>query len=222
MKKRKILVLADAPTVSTGFAQVSRNVLKELHATGNYEIDMIGINYDGAFDRKEFEEKYPYLNKLVPSHRPGSSDMYGREYALNVLSGAVKELSPPWDIFFTIQDHFILEAKSSVSGECFAKSVKQMQKNTLMSKYRQNHFIWVGYYPVDGMLKQTWVDNAIAKSDFPVAYCEFGKQEMMKFASEENKLDDRISVIRHGTNTDDFYLLPEKKRKEVFRKSCCG
>ena len=57
-RKRKVLVLADSPTCATGFAQVSRNVLKNLYDTGRYEIDMIGINYTGHYDKKEFEKKY--------------------------------------------------------------------------------------------------------------------------------------------------------------------
>lgn len=220
MKKRKILVLADSPTVPTGFGQVSRNVLKELHATGKYEIDMIGINYDGSFDREEFLNKYPYLNKLVPAHRPNSADMYGREFMIQALAGRVKELTPPWDIIFTIQDHFIIEAVSKETGYGFAESIKQIQKNTIMSKHRKNSFVWVGYFPVDGNLKSNWVDNAIAKADFPVAYCEFGKNEILKHDSKENQLAERINVIKHGTNTEDFYMLPNKKelRDKYFGK----
>jgi len=219
MKKRKILVLADSPTVPTGFGQVSRNVLKELHATGKYDIDMIGINYDGSFNREEFLNKYPYLNKLVPAHRPGTVDMYGREFAIQALAGKVRDLTPPWDIIFTIQDHFIIEAQSKDTGYGFAESIKQIQKNTLMKpEYRKNHFVWVGYFPVDGPLKPNWVNNAIAKADFPVAYCEFGKQEMLKHKSDTNQIEGRISVIKHGTNTTDFFPMKDAKRKELRKK----
>ena len=48
LPKRKVLVWADSPTVATGFAQVSRNVLKELYKTGEYKFDMVGINFYGA------------------------------------------------------------------------------------------------------------------------------------------------------------------------------
>ncbi len=215
MTKRRILVLADTPTCATGFAQVSRNVLRELYETGEFLIDMIGINYDGVFNRDEFMESYPYLNTLVPALKNGTSDVYGREYALRVLSGAVPELQPTWDIFFTIQDHFIIEAKSTSTGQSFAESIRQMQRNTLMSKYKENNFMWVGYYPVDGDLKQNWVDDAIAKTNFPVAYCEYGKQQILAHASKENDVESRLSVIRHGTNTTDFFPIEGEKRDKL-------
>jgi glycosyltransferase involved in cell wall biosynthesis len=192
-------------------------VLSELHKTVKFIIDMIGINYDGSFNRQEFDEKYPYLNALVPAKRPNSGDMYGREYALSVLAGGSKELQPPYDILFTIQDHFIIEARSRDTGLGFAESLRQMQRNTLLSKFRGNNFVWVGYYPVDGMLKQNWVDNAIAKTNFPVAYCEFGRKEMLKHDSDQNKLKGRVEVIQHGTNTKDFYPVSNEKKYELKR-----
>jgi len=33
---------------ATGFANVSSNIMRELEKTGRYEIDVIGINYDGS------------------------------------------------------------------------------------------------------------------------------------------------------------------------------
>jgi glycosyltransferase involved in cell wall biosynthesis len=219
-KKRRVLVLADSPTCATGFATVTRNVLKNIYDTGRYEIDMIGINYTGTYSRDEFADKYYYLNKLVPAKHPASGDLYGREYALQVLEGRMSELQPPWDIFFTIHDLFILEAKSATSGWIFSEAIKKMQRNTLLSeKARKFHFSWVGYYPVDGKIKRDWVDNSIALCDYPVAYCNFGKREIMRFASKENRLSDRLSIIKHGTNTSDFYPKPNRKqlRKKYFK-----
>ena len=40
--KIKVLVLADSPTVSTGFGVLSRNLLKELYKTANYDFTVIG------------------------------------------------------------------------------------------------------------------------------------------------------------------------------------
>lgn len=217
-KKRRMLVWADSPTVATGFAQVSRNILKELYDSGKWEIDMIGINYSGVYDREEFQKKYYYINKIVPALHPQSNDVFGREYALQILSGAHREIAPPWDVFFTIQDHFNVESKSVGNSLSFADSILAMQRNTLMSKNRDKVFSWVGYYPVDGMLKKHWVENAIAKTGFPVAYCEYGKEEILKFATPENTLAERLQVIRHGTNTDDFFPLSPEERRKVRKK----
>lgn len=221
-KKRRILVLADTPTCSTGFAQVSKNVLKELYDTGKYEIDIIGINYMGAYNRKAFDEKYYYINRMLPAKHPKSPDMYGREYTIQVLQGLNRDLQPPWDIFFTIQDSFVLESKSADSRVKFANTIKALQKNTLLSaKHRSNHFIWVGYFPIDGTPKKHWIDDAIAKTDYPVAYCEYGREEILRHASKENKLRKRLRIINHGTNTDDFYPLSQDD-KNIARQKFFG
>lgn len=218
--KRKVLVLADAPMVSTGFAQVTRNLLKELYDTGNYEIDMVGINYNGVFNKQEFEDRYYYLNRIVPAKQPNSMDMMGREYFTHVLLGKRPELKPPWDIVFTIQDHFILEAKSSNTGNKFSHTLKDIQRQILENDdLRNNYFTWIAYWPVDSVLKKIWVDDAIAQSDFPVAYCNYGYDEIMKLDSPENKLNDRLKIVRHGTNTTDFKPLKNKRelRKKYFK-----
>jgi len=208
MTKRKILVLADSPTVCTGFANVSRNVLKSLYDTGRYEIDMVGINYFGDYDKKEFEEKYYFLNKIIPAKHPASNDLYGRELTKGTLLGYNKTLRPPYDIFFTIQDHFILSALSAENKTPFANSIKNIQKTILDEpQLRPNHFTWIGYFPVDSTLKEEWVNDSINKADYPVAYCDYGKKEILKINTDIEK---RLKIIRHGTNTSEFYPIEDK------------
>lgn len=216
--KRRILVVADSPTVSTGFAQVSRNVLKNLYDSGLYEIDMVGINYDGGWSREDFDNKYYYIDNLIPAMSPQGGDLYGRQLTLDCLAGVHSVLKPPYDILFTIQDHFILGVNSSKSNMSFSNSVKALQKNTMLSKYFDNSFTWIGYFPVDGDLKEQWVTKSIGLADFPVAYCEYGKNQILKFDNDDLNLKDRLSVIRHGTNTDDFYPLSAEERIELRKK----
>jgi len=219
MNKRRVLVWADSPTVATGFAQVSRNILKELYATGLYEFDMVGINFDGAFDREKFDTEFPYINKIIPARSPMTGDMFGRDVLLSVLNGSHPVLFPPYDILFTIQDHFIIGTKAADSNRSLATAIKEMQKNTLSSKeHKHNHFVWVGYFPVDGRLKQEWVTESIALSDFPVAYCDYGLSEMIRFDTKDQDLEKRTNVIYHGTNVSDFYPLPPEKRRELKKK----
>lgn len=222
MTKRRILVWADSPTVATGFAQVSRNILKELHKTGKYEIDMVGINFHGEYDRQTFEKEYGFIDRIVPAQQMTNPDMYGREFLVKTLAGFNQMLQPPYDIFFSIQDHFIIQQKDSMGAKGLGQAIKAMQKNTLANKeVRENHFLWIGYYPVDGRLKKEWVDEAIGTCDYPVAYCEYGRDEMLKFESKENNLKSRVKVIYHGTNTDDFFpATPEEKklwRSQIFK-----
>lgn len=220
MKKRKILVWADSPTVATGFAQVSRNVLKELYKTGRYEIDMIGINYNGEYDREKFDKEYYFLNKIIPAQQLGNPDLYGRENIIAVLTGHSKYLTGPYDIFFSIQDHFIIQQKDSAQSKGLGQAIKHMQANTLQSEeFRDNHFLWVGYFPVDGMLKESWVSEAIAPCDYPVAYCAYGAGEMLKASGDlRQSLEKRLNIIYHGTNIDDFYPLSSENRVENRKK----
>jgi hypothetical protein len=219
--KRRILVWADSPTVSTGFAQVSRNILKELYKTGKYEIDMVGINYYGDYDRQKFEEEFGFLNRIVPAQTTSNPDLYGREYLIATLTGHNPSLQPPYDIFFSIQDHFIIQQKDSASQKGLGQAIKAIQKNTLLSKeYRDNHFVWVGYYPVDGVLKKHWVEEAIATCDFPVAYCEYGRDEILKFDDAQGTLAKRLQFIYHGTNITDFYPISAEERKKARERLC--
>lgn len=52
--KIKLLVLSDTPNCATGYATVCRNILQGLHATGKYEIVVLGISDHGDF------HNYPY------------------------------------------------------------------------------------------------------------------------------------------------------------------
>ena len=47
MSKIRVLAWGDY-ACSTGFGTVMKNIMSEINNTGNYEIDVIGVNYDGA------------------------------------------------------------------------------------------------------------------------------------------------------------------------------
>ena len=105
-RKIKVLALCDSHTVATGFAQVSRNILNGLAKTGKYDIDILGINFQGQYyDRDKF------LYKIFPANPNGDGDMYGRALLMDALQGNQTEngLVPPWDIIWTLQDHFVVE-----------------------------------------------------------------------------------------------------------------
>lgn len=236
-KKIKILVWADSPTSATGFAQVSKNILNRLAKDPKYHIDVIGINYMGDFyDR----EKFPYqIFPAMPANQMGQNDMYGRARLLTALSGDQDKygLKAPWDIVFTIQDPFIVEGL----GVPFAfgeqlRVTADLWKRTVPPEY---WFKWIGYFPVDATVKENWVTRAVALPHYPVAYCAYGKGEVMRWDREEFELKfnmkiketdenkksvlripsmkDRISVIPHGVDLDVFKPISEKERKK-FRK----
>ena len=232
-----MLVLADSPTASTGFAQVSKNILNGLEKTGKYKIDVIGINYYGDYyDR----EKFPYA--IYPAMPQGYSDMYGRDRLMNALSGGQAKygLAGPWDIVFTIQDPFVLEGMGL--SYPFAEQMRVTSEMWKRTVGPEQWYKWVAYWPVDASVKENWVTRSIGMAHVPVAYCDWGKGEILKYDRKDLKVsfnlkiketDDRkkakmaiepvksrIKVIHHGVDTNAFKPLPKdeiaKFRQEYF------
>lgn len=234
-KKIRILALCDSPTSPTGFAQVSLNILNGLAATGKYEIDVVGINFRGdAYSH----EKFPY--NIFPAQPQGYSDMYGRGRVLQALNGHEMQagLMPSWDIVFTIQDSFIIEGYGIDTR--FGEYLRIMSEYWKRIVDPEAWFKWIGYFPVDSDLKENWVTRAIALPHFPVAYCNFGKKEILKFEKDVFKvlfnfqmedafvkkeaiinvdsLKNRLTIIPHGVDLKVFKPLPNEEIKK-FRKA---
>jgi len=187
--KIKILFYGDAPTVSTGFGTVSRNILTGLHKTGKYDIAVLGVNYWG--------DPHPYPFPIWPVG-VGGRDPYGRQKCFDMMA---KDFD--YDVLFLFQDSFILESLLTQG----------------LPKLRQlKNFLALGYYPIDGVPKKKWVD-CMNMLDVPVAYTEYGKKEsILACPSIANKLqviphgantDDFFPMVETQT---------EKFRKEYFGK----
>lgn len=218
--KRRVLVLADTPTCATGFAMVVRNVLEQLQKTGKYEFDIIGINqFDSWYD----QEKYPY--RIFRAAVEGkSNDVFGRPRLNMALSGNDPDLLPPWDLVFTINDHFIFEqpfmqiAGQRVNTAELIKSYQLAYKNGATPDY---WFKWIAYWPVDSELKENWVTRSVLLADYPVMYTQYGK-DMVEYWNIKGDLDlTNLRQIPHGINTDEFYPISDEEKKE-FRKSYFG
>jgi glycosyltransferase involved in cell wall biosynthesis len=195
MSKKKILVYADSPNVKTGFGTVSRNILEILHQTGEYDIDIFGINYHGV------PHGFPYNIWPAIDHQAG--DPYGRNKFCQFA------LQHDFDILWLLQDTFIVD---------FLKDNQAQNRKGLVSYLKENKkrpFKTIMYYPVDSIIKEDWYQN-IDPLDKLVCYTEFGKQETLKHTSRGD-----IDVIYHGVNTKDFNVLPEQTVAD-FRKQYFG
>ena len=153
-KKIKILAYCDSPTSATGFSTVSRNILGGLHATGKYEIDVLGINYWGD------PHNFPF--RIWPTGINTDRDPYGRKKVF----GMIQQLD--FDILFFLQDTFILDFLPELHNKLHEKGKK---------------FKSICYFPIDGTPKESWLKNVDA-CDYVVAYSEFGKQESIKALPE--------------------------------------
>jgi len=197
MSKTKVLAYGDY-CCSTGFATVMGNILRELNATGNYEIDVVGINYDGGpYDTEKWPGRvWPAISALRQQGPYG--DLHGRQVFLDRLGQG------DYDVVFIVQDTFIMLP--------ITPQILEVQRN------KPKSFSTIYYYPFDCAPREEWVRHCVASYDFPVAYTEYAKNESRKYLGP---LADKHSVIYHGTNTTDFYPLPNEDRKQI-RQSLFG
>lgn len=215
--KIKVLVLADSPTVSTGFGVLSRNLLKELYNTGNYDFTVIGINFRGGWYD---QNKFPY--KIYPAMPNGYTDPYGRGLLHQVLSNRHPDIKGPFDLVFIIQDHFILAGADLPQPFNVAKEIKKIQFEMLKRpEYKKHLFNFIFYTPVDGNLRPYWVQDTIAMADYPVSYTEYGKREMLKYDLDKI-VENKLTVIPHGVSVENFYPISDVERKEFRDKYFAG
>lgn len=199
MAKTKVLAYGDY-CCATGFATVMSNILRELDATGKYEIDVIAINYDGGpYDTEKFPGRvWPAISALRQQGPYG--DLHGRQVFLDRLQQG------DYDVVFIVQDTFIILP--------ITPQILEVQRN------KPKSFSTVYYFPFDCSPKEEWVKQCVASFDFPVAYTEYAKDESRKFIGS---LADRFDVVYHGTNTTDFYpmepLAREQAREGLFGKN---
>jgi len=174
--KIKVLVLADYGC-STGFGQVASNIMTRINATGKYDITVVGINYDPGNDIDL--NRWP--GRIIPAITVSdmqSPDVYGRQKVLNELGKGI------YDIFFSIQDTFIL-------GTIVPQIIET--REALDKK-----FATIFYYPIDASPKKEWIEKVVNEIDFPVPYTDYAKRESIKaYPQVEDKL---CQPIYHGTN----------------------
>ena len=191
MSKTKVLAYGDY-CASTGFATVMRNILSELNDTGKYEIDVVAINYDGGpYDREKWPgQVWPAISAL--RQQGPYADLHGRQVFLDRLGQG------DYDVVFIVQDTFIMLP--------ITPQVLEIQRN------KPKSFSTIYYYPFDCGPKAEWVSQCVQSYDFPVAYTEYAKNESRKVIGT---LADKHDVVYHGTNTTDFFPLPDEIRQQA-------
>lgn len=181
MAKKKVLWLSDFNCPS-GFATVAHNIIEQLLKTGKYDFDVVGINHTGEpydFNRWPFPI-YPARDLVKARKDQRYTDIFGRQRFLDLLC------TGKYDIVFTLQDIFIIDA--------IAGNIKAAQKHI--------NFQWILYYPVDGKLHESWINNSVILADIPVTYTNFGKKETIRVNASANP-----RVIYHGVNTKNFFPI---------------
>lgn len=213
-RKIKILCWMDSPAVSTGFGTVARGIFKTLAKTGKYDIDIIGVNDRGGW--KSFDE-HPYRLFPAKSGIETNGDYFGRPRLVASVLGKDEDLQPPWDIVFLLNDPFVIEQPLPVFGKGTLQILSEAQEQFKEKLPPEYQFKTVYYIPIDSPIRGNWVGNSINLADYPVAYTNYGHNEIMKAARELNvdkELEQKMDVIYHGVNMDDFYPIAEEERQE--------
>ncbi len=215
-KRLKLLAYCDSPVCSSGFGQVSKNILNSLHKTGLFDITVFGINHKIELDDYgRFEElKVPY--EILPAsyltidelEKGYSDDQFGKSKLMKLM---YKE---DYDVFWSLQDPYVV----GFLEQTF-KALRKFGKT----------FISMLYFPVDASdISEEWA-TIPALFDYPIVYTEIGKAEVMKHLNkidvgkirDRSKMDrlkkyeENLKVIPHGTNTEDFYPMDDEKKKRI-------
>lgn len=181
MTKIRLLVWADY-CCNTGFGTVARNVVKNLYDTGDFDIDVVGINYDGdPYDTTK------WAGTVFPAMRgrmlQGSyMDVFGRQRVLDLLG------TGKYDVLFMIQDTFVVQD--------FMPNILESQQATRTKT--------VYYYPIDAEPHPSWITDVVSKMDYPITYTHYAADETLKF---DPSLKNKLKIIYHGTNTQEFFPI---------------
>lgn len=199
MEKKEILFWADSPTCSTGFATVSRNIIKRLHATGKYRFTVLGISYLGTpvDTEKHPYLKYPEQGGLTAAGEGG--DVYGFTRLARMLQ------TDHFDILFILNDTFVMEHAIPKILEI---------RNRLKRKFKI-----IFYFPIDSEPKHSWIANTVKLVDYPVTYTEYARELVRKHFTDAEPWN--LQVIYHGTDKEAFYPIPGEARKTL-RKGIFG
>ena len=185
-----MLCWSDFCGATTGFGTVSKYILHELHASGKYEIDQLGINFFETFYDKE---KYPY--NVTPARLDNPNDPYGNQMFLQAAA------TGKYDIIFIINDTFVVHGVAE----------KLAELRTELSRRGKKPFKIIYYYPVDCCVLDSY-SGMLRLADYPVAYTQFAVDETLKVLPE---LEGKLHCIYHGTDVINFHKLPDRLRIEA-------
>jgi glycosyltransferase involved in cell wall biosynthesis len=197
MKQKKVLMLVDYIS-RTGFATVSKNIVKEIKNNFGDEVllDIVAINYFG----EPFYDEYNNYIISAPLN-DGNKDNFGRFFFLKALQDS------DYDGIFICQDLGIIVPIIEVMEHIKAKKKEDNRKS----------FKSIFYFPVDCALVPQ-LTTKLEFFDLLVTYTEYGRNEVVKLRPD---LKTKVKVVPHGNNSKDFYPLDAQEVKN-FRDEYFG
>lgn len=182
----------------TGFATVSKNIKKylKLHFGHDLQLDIVAINhYDDGYIEND--------GTIVISAKMNDvkSDDFGRFIFLKVIAEDTS-----YDGIFLIQDLGVVQSMIPILSSIMDKRIEENKKR----------FKSIFYFPVDCKLFPI-ILKGMEFFDRLVTYTEFGRSEVLKVRPD---LREKLSVINHGNNSNDFYPTEGSNfRNELFKEA---
>lgn len=182
----------------TGFATVSRNIKKHLktHFGNDLQLDIVAINhYDNGYVEKD--------GSVVISAKMNDvkSDDFGRFIFLKIIAEDTS-----YDGIFIIQDLGVVQSMIPILSSIMDKRIEEKKKR----------FKSIFYFPVDCKLIPILL-KGMEFFDKLVTYTEFGRAEVLNIRPD---LKEKLSVINHGNNSNDFYQIDSQAfRTEFFHEA---
>ena len=188
----KILALGDFG--HTGLAIALREPLRKLHNSGEHEVLLLGIGYNGWSYFLD-EDTYPF--PVLP--------VYGRKFGEDCLVKAAKKFKP--DIIWTCLDvqwlHYITNPEDP--------TVKLPPEEKEFLSHKSRNFVHLGYFPVDGLCRNGRLprgfERVIRGMDVPVTCSRFTQQAVRK------QLGIETPMIHHGIDTKTHFPVDPKESR---------
>jgi len=142
-KKKVILWIGDAVS-QTGFARVTHSICGQLHASGDWDVNVLGINYSGD------PHTYPY--KIFPAILGGDVWGIGRAMGLirNLKPDVVLIINDPWNVSQYLQAieanvpvvaYMPVDAPNQMAG----RSLNTLQRAIAYTQFGRKHLLLGGY-----------------------------------------------------------------------------
>lgn len=188
----KVLYVADHG--STGFGVVSKGILSGLHATGQYDILQLGINYN------DYDGPPGVPWKVIPAgfyHPVGNMMEASDPYGHMKLEQYLKSFDP--DIVFINNDFPV--------GADYMRT-HPGNKPTALAKHRS---VKILYAPMDSWPFPPLFAEYADLFDQVIAYSNFQKEMMVE---RDEKYAD-VPVVYHGVDTNTFFPIEKSVAKQL-------
>ena len=187
---KKLLAWSDSACTATGFGTVSRHVLSALHASGEFQIEQIGINHHCEFYN---QQEVPW--QIHPAKYFDPKDPFGRSLFLKIFR------EREYDFVWILNDWQIL---CSV-----LKEINNIKNNKIKLSEKYPKIIF--YFPIDTELAEE-NDVFFDVFDKVVLYCDFGFKQILKMSPMAKE---KLSIINHGVDFSYMRRLPAEERRQI-------